>query len=97
VNTFECDKTKAKLNYKKHALRFTEGCRIFTGHTLTAQSNQNDDLSEERYLSIGALDDDTTVVVVWVQRARNIRVISVRKARKKERENYYAHIKKTVN
>jgi uncharacterized DUF497 family protein len=97
VNTFECDKTKAKSNYKKHTLRFTEGCRIFSGHTLTAQSNQNDDLSEERYLSIGALDDDTTVVVVWVQRARNIRVISVRKARKNERENYYAHIKRTVN
>jgi uncharacterized protein len=97
VNTFECDKTKAKSNYQKHALRFTEGCRIFSGHTLTAESNQNDDLSEERYLSIGALDDDTTVVVVWVQRARNIRVISVRKARQKERESYYAYIKKAVN
>ncbi len=96
MDTFECDKAKAKSNYKKHALRFTEGCRIFSGHTLTARS-KNDELNEERYLSIGVLDNDTAVVMVWVQRASNIRVISVRKARDKEREDYNADIKKALN
>lgn len=97
MNTFECDKTKARSNYKKHTLRFTEGCRIFSGHTLTAQSKQNDSSNEERYKSIGALDEETTVVIVWTPRGSNIRVISVRKASKKEREDYYANIKKTLN
>ena len=97
ANTFECDKTKARKNHQKHRIKFTEACRIFEGHALTGPSPQNSNLNEERFISIGILDVDTAALVVWTKRNNNIRVISARKASSKEREHYYANIKKTIN
>ena len=97
ANKFECNKDKARSNFQKHGLRFTEGCRIFDGHTLTVESNNNSSIEEKRFVSIGVLDEQIAAVVVWTNRSGNIRVISVRKASRKERESYNAYIKKQVN
>ena len=97
ANKFECDKDKAKSNFQKHEMRFTEGCRIFDGHILTAESNKNSNMEENRFVSIGVLNEQTAAVVVWTDRSGLIRVISVRKANRKERERYNAYIKKQVN
>lgn len=97
IHRFECDKRKARSNFKKHRLRFTEGCRVFAGHTLTAPSNQNSDDSEDRYVTIGTLSSGVAAVIVWTKRVSNIRVISVRKASRTEREHFNAHIAKTLN
>lgn len=97
ANTFECDKSKARSNFKKHGIRFTEGCRIFDGHALTLSSKQNADTKEERYVTIGALTDQIAAVVVWTKRLGHVRVISVRSASREERERFHAHIKKTIN
>lgn len=97
VNIFECDKGKARSNLQKHKIKFTEACRIFDGHTLTAPSKQNSERGEERFVSIGILDGDTAALVIWTKRFNNIRVISARKASSIEREKYYAYIKKTIN
>ena len=97
LNTFDCDKHKARLNFQKHGLRFTEACRIFESLTLTLESKQNADSKELRYVSIGALDDRIAAVVVWTDRAGHIRLISARKAGRKERKRYNDHIKKTIN
>jgi uncharacterized protein len=97
TNKFECNKTKARSNFQKHGVRFTEGCRIFEGHVLTVPSNQNSDSGETRYTTIGVLDAETVAIVVWTMRFNHIRVISARKASRKEREKYYAHIKKSIN
>lgn len=97
LNRFECDRNKARNNFNKHQIRFTEGARIFDGHVLTAPSAQNQAGTEQRFISIGVLDSRNAVVVVWTRRGNNIRVISVRPARRKEREQYHAHIEKTIN
>lgn len=97
VNRFECDKNKARINLKKHKLRFTEGCRVFEGHTLTAPGNKGPTGSEVRFFTMGSLPGGLTLVIVWTQRGGNVRVISVRKASKKEREQFHAHIAKTLN
>lgn len=97
ANKFECDKGKAKANFRKHGIRFSEGCRIFEGHTLTSPSKQNADLDEERYVSIGRLDNETAAVVIWTRRISNVRVISVRKASRNERDRFYAYIQKAIN
>ncbi len=97
IHRFECDKRKARSNYQKHRLRFTEACRAFAGHTLTAPSNQNLGNSEDRYATIGTLSSGVAAVIVWTKRGSNIRVISVRKARRTEREQFNAHIAKTLN
>lgn len=97
VNKFECDRSKARSNYRKHNVRFTEGARIFDGHVLTAPSKQNRAGAEQRYVSIGVLDTDTVVVVAWTRRTGRLRVISVRPASRDERKNYHAHIEKSLN
>ncbi len=97
VNTFECDKTKARINHAKHKIRFTEGARIFDGHVLTAPSSRNTAGQEQRFLSIGILAGGHAAVVVWTRRGQRMRVISVRRARRKERERYHAHIEKTTD
>jgi uncharacterized DUF497 family protein len=96
-NTFECDKSKARSNFAKHGIRFTEGCRIFDGHALTLPSKQNSDTKEERYVTIGALTENIAAVVIWTKRREYIRVISVRPACRAERERFNAYIQKTIN
>lgn len=96
-NTFECDKNKARSNFIKHRIRFTEGCRIFEGHVLTLPSAQNGDTKEERYATVGVLSSGMIAVMIWTRRRQHVRVISVRTARRAERERFHAHIQKTIN
>jgi uncharacterized DUF497 family protein len=97
VHKFECDKVKARSNFQKHKIRFTEGCRIFEGHTLTSESIQNSTVNETRYITIGVLNPEVAAVVVWTKRQNNIRVISVRTASSQERKRFDAHIKNATN
>lgn len=97
VHKFECDKAKARSNFQKHKIRFTEGCRIFESHTLTLSSSQNVTAIEDRYITIGVLSREIAAVVIWTKRQGNIRVISVRKASIQERNKYDAHIKNATN
>lgn len=93
MNRFECDKNKARSNYKKHGVRFTEaGKAIKSAHTLTGRSPQSNNLSEERNLSITTLADGGAVVMVWTPRNGHVRIISVRRARKNEKEALNAYL-----
>jgi uncharacterized protein len=93
MNRFECDKGKARANYIKHGVRFTDAGRAFNSqHSLTGISFQSGELSEERNLSITKLADGRTIVIVWTPRKGNVRIISVRHARKSEREAFNAYL-----
>ena len=93
VNKFECDKAKARANYLKHGVRFTETRRTHkTAKSLTQRSPQSDELNEERNLSITKLGNGRAVVIVWTPRKGNVRVISVRQARKSEKEAFNAYL-----
>jgi hypothetical protein len=93
MNRFECDKDKARTNYIKHGVRFTEAGRSLNlGYSLTERSPQSDQLDEERNTSITKLPDGRAVVVVWTPRGENVRIISVRHARKKEKEALNAYL-----
>lgn len=93
MNRFECDKDKARTNYIKHGVRFTEAGRSLNlGYSLTGRSPQSDQLNEERNTSITKLADGRAVVVVWTPRGENVRIISVRHARKNEKEALNAYL-----
>lgn len=93
MNRFECDKNKARANYVKHGVRFTEACRSFSlEYSLTGRSPQSDQLNEERNTSIAKLPDGRAVVVVWTPRGDNVRIISGRRARKNEKEALNAYL-----
>jgi uncharacterized DUF497 family protein len=93
MNRFECDKDKARSNYSKHRVRFTEAGRALnSAHSLTGRSPQSDNLSEERNVSITKLADGRAIVLIWTPRNGNVRIISVRPARRREKEALNAYL-----
>ena len=93
MNRFECDKNKARANYIKHRVRFTDAGRALNSqYSLTQRSTQPNVLNEERNLSITKFANDRAIVIVWTPRDGNVRIISVRHARKREKEALNAYI-----
>jgi uncharacterized DUF497 family protein len=95
MNKFECDKRKARTNHEKHRIRFTDAARAFNaGLMLTARSPQSGEKNEERNTSIARTPSGRTILIVWTSRAENVRLISVRPARKNEREAFDAYLQR---
>lgn len=95
MNRFECDRRKARANRIKHGVRFTDAARALNStHSLTRRSPLSSEGDEERNLSITTLPGGRAVVVVWTPRQGNVRLISVRHARKSEREALNAYLQR---
>jgi uncharacterized DUF497 family protein len=92
---FEWDDEKNRLNRSKHGIGFEEASLIFTGPVLTAPDDRKD-YSEERFVSYGQLGPMIVVSVVNTWRRGRIRLISARRANRKERQAYYAHLGKAA-
>lgn len=93
---FEWDLEKEKINISKHKLNFTDASHVFSD---TFQLNLFDEKhsdGEDRWLVIGEIPIMKTVVVVHTFRQSHvynnvmIRIISARKATKKERADYFS-------
>ncbi len=83
---FEWDEAKRRTNYEKHGLDFRDAGKVFQGPVVTALDSRQE-YGEERYISLGMLED-VMVVLVHTTRSEKIRIISMRKAKLKERQAY---------
>ncbi len=88
---FEWDPTKNVANQQKHGIRFDEAKDIFDGPILT-RADDGQDYGESRNISLGALSPDAVLVVVHTERGNTVRLISARKANRRERKLYYDHL-----
>ena len=84
---FDWDETKRQAVLDKHGLDFIDAIKIFAGPVLTARSPQE---GEERWIAIGLLDG-LEIAVIYTIRDDIYRIITARRARKKERDLYDAH------
>ncbi|MFZ0051063.1 MAG: BrnT family toxin [Desulfobaccales bacterium] len=82
----EWDEAKRRSNYKKHGLDFRDAEKIFEKPMVTAADNRQE-YGEERYISLGMIED-LVVVIVHTARSESTRIISLRKAKLKERQAY---------
>jgi len=85
---FEWDPEKAKENIETHGISFDEASTAF-GDTLSL--TMYDPLhseQEDRFILIGNSHKNRLLVVVHIERGQNVRIISARKATKKERKHY---------
>jgi hypothetical protein len=83
---FEWDENKNARNLEKHGIDFVKAKDVFADpNSVTFRSGVRH--SEERYLTIGIVDDRLITVVFTIRNDRT-RIISARRARKKEREVY---------
>lgn len=82
---FEWDEKKRQTNLEKHGLDFVDAIKIFDDpDRIELESVRN---SEKRYQTIGSAHD-VTILLVYTCRSEKKRIISARKASKKERDVY---------
>ena len=81
------DPAKAKSNFRKHKIRFSDAeAVLFDPMALTIEDKTGQ--SEERFVSVGADALNRVVVVVYTYRGDDIRLISARRATRRERKAY---------
>ncbi len=85
---FEWDLNKAKTNLEKHGISFEEACTAFNDPLSLTIDDPLHSSDEERLVLIGMSYNNRMLVVVHTERGDNIRIISGRKATKKERKYY---------
>ena len=81
------DPEKARENLEKHGVRFSDAeVALFDSNAITVKDETSE--GERRYVSIGLDTLGRILVVVFSDREEGIRLISVRKATRKERTSY---------
>ena len=85
---FEWYENKAESNWLKHNITFEEAVTVFADpYLLFTEDSQHSD-REERQWAIGEAENGLTIVIVFTMRGEQIRIISARKATKRERKKY---------
>ena len=86
--TFEWDENKRRENLAKHGLDFADAWQLFEHPTLTWHDDRFD-YGEERWISIGIMKTAVVALLAFTERDPDVvRVISLRKAKKHEKEKY---------
>jgi uncharacterized protein len=85
---FEWDPNKAKQNLEMHGVSFDEASTAFRDALSLAIYDPLHSEEEDRLVLIGNSHKDRLLVVVHTERGDNLRLISARKASKKERTQY---------
>lgn len=89
---YEWDPDKNAGNLAKHGIRFEEAVTIFEGPVLSSEDTSDDEEIRER--SYGLLNGTIVICVIHTDRGEATRIISARKATKKERDLFHAYLEK---
>ena len=87
---FEWDRNKAAANLSKHGVPFDEAKTIFDDPLYVDFYDPDHSYDEHRYIIIGQSQRGRLLVVSYTERENVIRLISARKATRREREAYEA-------
>lgn len=92
---FEWDPTKARKNIKIHGVSFDEASTDFKDTLSLAIYDPLNSNEEDRFILIGNSRKNYLLVIVHTERGDKIRIISARKATKKERKQYEENAKRS--
>jgi uncharacterized DUF497 family protein len=88
---FEWDKEKNAANIKNHGIDFLDAALIFENPTIEAIDDRAD-YGEVRHIALG-LSCDTVLHVVYTWRDESVvRIISARRANRRDAEKYYREV-----
>ncbi len=88
--SYEWDPSKARENLAKHGVHFAEAAAVLEDDlALTIQDPFSED--EERWITLGRNEVGRILVVVYVWREDNVRLISARAATPREKSQYEEH------
>lgn len=86
---FEWDADKAQTNLEKHGVSFELATLVFTDIDRVTVKDTRQDYGEERLVTLGQVEGRVLVVVTTERDTpQTIRIISARKANKRERRHY---------
>ena len=84
---FEWDEAKNRINIQKHGLDFADAPEILGGPLLT-RADLREDYGEKRWTAMGLLRNRAVVLAFAERGVGIIRIISLRKANRNEREAF---------
>lgn len=87
---FEWDRGNVDKSYKKHGITPNETEEVFLDERLLVVPDIGHTQCEQRLIAIGKTFSERILFCVFTMRGQKIRVISVRRANKKERSLYEA-------
>jgi uncharacterized protein len=85
---FEWDRAKAAVNLKRHRVSFHEAAAVLEDPLSTTFPDEAHSEAELRFLTIGASARGHILVVAHMERNDTVRIISARRATRREREFY---------
>lgn len=87
-DSFEWDPEKAEANLAKHGVTFGEAESVFDDPFLLTSWDGGHSPGEDRFTSIGLSQRHRLLVVVHTYRGERIRIISARRATRREAKSY---------
>jgi len=87
---FEWDSAKAIANAQKHGVTFDEASTVFGDPLALLMPDPAHSEGEARYLLLGMSAYERLLVVAFVERPPRTRLISARRATRRERRRYEA-------
>ena len=85
---FQWDRGKAAANLKRHRVSFHEAAAVLEDPLSTTFPDEAHSEAELRFLTIGAATGGHILVVAHTERNDTVRIISARRATRREREFY---------
>ena len=85
---FEWDQQKARLNLRKHGVRFDEASTVFGDPLALLMPDPDHSVGEMRYILLGMSSRQRLLVVAFAERPPRTRLISVRRATRQEQRKY---------
>jgi hypothetical protein len=85
---FEWDAAKAEANRRKHAVTFEEAATAFGDPLAVLLPDPDHSVREQRYLVLGMSNQRRLLVIAFAERPPRTRLISARRATRKERRKY---------
>lgn len=81
---YEWDEKKRAANLEKHGLDFLRAIEVLESAELLVVRDNRKDYGEERFIAYGCLNNRVYVVVYVQRRPKVVRLISFRKANRRE-------------
>lgn len=85
---FEWDSAKAAENFRKHRIPFEEASSVFYDPLAVTGADPDNSEGEERLITFGMSSKRRLLVVSQTERGEAIRIISARRATRRERQIY---------
>ena len=85
---FEWDNNKAITNLQKHGVSFAEAATVFGDPLSTTFPDPDHSINESRFITIGLSTSGKIIILSHTDREDRIRIISARKATRKEQRFY---------